>query len=981
MVNIDIETKSKMKRHGSCVVPSVIKAQTKKVLENNQVALTWTDPEDTIVNSKVVASWGGTLIVKKEGSYPEDEKDGEVVVDNTIAQQYKKTPYIDENVENPENTYYKAFPYSTSFRYQLNDKNEFKNAIIYEFTINPDDSNPATRVKYPEGCMNEDFKPAYMDFSNDKFVWGDWENAFFMPRPVMVSFDGRVEQELDVNNYKKTKSKMTEEEMSSFVETCKQVHSDFPASTAKKGTWEHEGITYDRQHNSIIITRPDSKYNLICIAPKDKFTKDFLELDDVVATTLPNRIRTLLGVSTLAINSSNTNIITAITNAGATGVVGTWLDQLKTYLENYVLNTNTATTCYVLGTRDFVILIAEGAETRGNYKPSINNGTLDATSGNALKQQLYSATNDLYQDKNSIYSVKALKDNEYKLNLPTLWGTIKENDGIISGFSSTNWASFTKPFSPEGNWELAVKFKLDKLGVDQNIVTSNVEYETIKMRINSKNQLFVEVYKNNADTHLFDPLTSVEALTTEDIKNEFIAKATYNTETGYYFEIKSLGDDGKTISVTTDTTDPITPGYGIMFGMDCKGIDAYYAYPLQGYIDIKDSYIKYQKNGEEVYYWKGKEDFEDLKADSTEVDGKYYLTNYIPKEEKWLPAEQIQPCINTFIKAYNLLLNYDNLFTSVSNVDNPDYAGNAMVAFPQVWFKFEVDEKFLQHVYIANKQVDESYHCWTHINKFGRLVDEIFIMIYQPFKDTTYKGTTNMPLLRSISGQKILINNNGNDGLAWAANNNMYVTGGANWDYMDYSMYQMVPVLLTLIGRSTNSQTTFGYGRGSSANATTGEADEKGLFYGTSANGMLKIFGIENFYGNYWKRINGCCYSTTDGLLIKMTETTQDGTTVSGYNTTGDGYLKDIGTMTGSSGGYASQAKLTENGIFPISTTSGSATTYFCDGFWWRNLAYAQFGGSNYDNTLIGCYALNLDTTITYESQYVSNSLSCKPSA
>ena len=56
---------------------------------------------------------------------------------------------------------------------------------------------------------------------------------------------------------------------------------------------------------------------------------------------------------------------------------------------------------------------------------------------------------------------------------------------------------------------------------------------------------------------------------------------------------------------------------------------------------------------------------------------------------------------------------------ATSDVSNTSYDGNCMIAFPQVWLKFEVDGNY-QNVYIAPEQIDSSYRCYTHINKNGK---------------------------------------------------------------------------------------------------------------------------------------------------------------------------------------------------------------------------------------------------------------------
>jgi len=309
---------------------------------------------------------------------------------------------------------------------------------------------------------------------------------------------------------------------------------------------------------------------------------------------------------------------------------------------------------------------------------------------------------------------------------------------------------------------------------------------------------------------------------------------------------------------------------------------------------------------------------------------------------------------------YKPNFNYKVNGVTASDVANTSYGGNAMIAFPQVWFKFVLDGT-LQHVYIANKQVDSSYKCYTHYNRLGTLLDEIFINAYQPANISSK--------LRSLSGQTILVGATGTTEIAYAQAN------GDGWNLQDFAMFNMIGMLLTLMCKSTNIQAKFGEGRSSAANATTGECNDKGMFYGTSTNGPLKIFGIENYYGNYWKRTNGCVYTAT-GMKYKMTESTLDGSTVVGYNTDGTGYLTHQ-AFSGTTGGYISATGLSANGIFPT-VISGSSSTYFCDGAWFAAGGFALVGGDYGDGSLAGPFCLFLADAVSSSTANVGASLSCK---
>lgn len=73
--------------------------------------------------------------------------------------------------------------------------------IVYGFHIASDESDPDERVTYVAGAVGA--TPAYMDFTAGVFVWGSWRDAFFLPKPCMLKYDGTVDYYLDQNDYTK----------------------------------------------------------------------------------------------------------------------------------------------------------------------------------------------------------------------------------------------------------------------------------------------------------------------------------------------------------------------------------------------------------------------------------------------------------------------------------------------------------------------------------------------------------------------------------------------------------------------------------------------------------------------------------------------------------------------------------------------------------------------------------------------------------
>lgn len=73
--------------------------------------------------------------------------------------------------------------------------------IIYGFHIEDGEHDPYAKVSYLMDALTK--QPAYMDFVSGEFNWGGWENAFFMPKPCMLKYDGTVDYYLDPNDYTK----------------------------------------------------------------------------------------------------------------------------------------------------------------------------------------------------------------------------------------------------------------------------------------------------------------------------------------------------------------------------------------------------------------------------------------------------------------------------------------------------------------------------------------------------------------------------------------------------------------------------------------------------------------------------------------------------------------------------------------------------------------------------------------------------------
>ncbi len=348
------------------------------------------------------------------------------------------------------------------------------------------------------------------------------------------------------------------------------------------------------------------------------------------------------------------------------------------------------------------------------------------------------------------------------------------------------------------------------------------------------------------------------------------------------------------------------------------------------------------------------------------------LFDYGDWADAWF-IRNLRPCmlkndgtVDYELYEYNYALKKDG---EPSDIANASYNGNAMIGIPQVWLKYvKVGTRF--YVYIANKQVDSAFKAYAHINNNGDLLDEIFLPIYE--------GSLISGKLRSLSGQRP------ESSTTSEAERNAAVANGEGWFTGVLADWLLIQMLTVLIGRTTDSQGTFGnghYSGGTQASHlhTTGALNTKGLFWGSSGNEGIKMFGQENATGDRWERIAGWI-NVSGTQKIKLTYGTEDGSTATGYNETGSGYIAIGAAPSGTSGGYISKAALTQWGIFPCEA-SGSSSTFYCDGLWFNNgqTDYALVGGACSYGSLVGAFASYLDNVPSRVHCHLGASLSCKP--
>lgn len=300
-----------------------------------------------------------------------------------------------------------------------------------------------------------------------------------------------------------------------------------------------------------------------------------------------------------------------------------------------------------------------------------------------------------------------------------------------------------------------------------------------------------------------------------------------------------------------------------------------------------------------------------------------------------------------------------------SDVGNKDSTMNAMMEFPKIWWKKK--ENGNGYLFSDNK-VDDGFKCWSNIDANGNETEHFYMAMYE--------GSLVDNRLRSLSGQTVMNNKSASAeyNTAWTYNSD----GNHMYDTFVFCDYQLIALLCVLISGTTDSQKAFGNGNVGEI-IKTGTMNKNGLFYGKNTdNSGVKVFGIENLWGNVLMSCMG--WSASSGTQkFKMTYGKSDGTTVDGYNVGGSGYITIAGTKL-SGGGYVSKMKIHDWGLIP-SELSGSATTKYCDYLGVYNRENRALIGGENTTQQMGIFAVYIyyrqDVGISRAGTY----LSCKPLA
>ena len=533
------------------------------------------------------------------------------------------------------------------------------------------------------------------------------------------------------------------------------------------------------------------------------------------------------------------------------------------------------------------------------------------------------------------------------------WNTAYDSAKMtVSVTAATNAGTYSATFTPTSNYKWSDGSTGGKtaswtIGKAANSVTNSPS--SIVLKSSAKTATFTVNRKGNGTITATSNNTSVAKIKSINQSTGIVTVESVNDTTGTA-KITVKVAEGTNYKAASDTTVSVTATFReYLYGFDLTIADSNSATRVTYPSDVENSgFAKAVMNFGGAFSY-----------------GSWPST----PGEKFMP----RPCMLRFNGTVDYYLN-PNDYTkkadgTTSDVANMNYGGNAMMEWPKIYVK-RWESNGVYHFRCSDMKVDSDYECWSNYDKNNKEIPHFYTPIFFGSKDGSNR-------LRSISGQSNFVSNTAQTEVTYAKNN-----GADIWYTEVLSDRELVNDLLTMMFKSTDLQATAGYGVCSaSAAIAPGSMNTKGLFWGAGdKTSGVKVFGMENWWGNIFRRIAGWCISGGT-QKVKLTRGTKDGTTVGDYNFDGNGY-KTISGVNLTRSGYISKMKTESFGRFPMEA-NGSTTTFEADQVWADsgNGYYACVGGYWNYGLFCGpfCARLFYVPSVTYTN--IGAALSCKPLA
>jgi len=188
------------------------------------------------------------------------------------------------------------------------------------------------------------------------------------------------------------------------------------------------------------------------------------------------------------------------------------------------------------------------------------------------------------------------------------------------------------------------------------------------------------------------------------------------------------------------------------------------------------------------------------------------------------------------------------------------------------------------------------------------------------------------------------------------------------YNIVPYYPLFLTQMLFVVLFKSTDSQTALGRGRVDGAGyISTGNTDDKGMFYGSESDEQMKFLGMEDYWGNKNWWIDGLVTDSNHDLLIGN----------EGFNDDGSGYKLFDSGMSSNEYGYIDEVQGGNDKGFITRSGNGSSSTYYADNGTLISSRVPNFGGSQSFGSNAGFARLRLYDSASSSSSLIGARLFC----
>lgn len=302
-----------------------------------------------------------------------------------------------------------------------------------------------------------------------------------------------------------------------------------------------------------------------------------------------------------------------------------------------------------------------------------------------------------------------------------------------------------------------------------------------------------------------------------------------------------------------------------------------------------------------------------------------------------------------------------NDFSKFADGTNADItsgaAGDVMIAFPRRGVKITTSGTKVT-VSMTNGASEDGFSYLAH--QRGETNKDVFYL-------GVYKGFVDSGKLRSLSGKTPTVKQYIRTFRTQAQAN------GAGYEQSAFYQLLFRQCMYILKYKNLNSQQAVGMGYvwapdGQLIPVQTGATNASGMDWGdkTALTSRVKLFGMEDFWGNVYEFIDGLYINTTWNIL----------TATDGFNDSGTGYTDcGKGASDNQTSGFMQSAQGTAQTGFIPKTFAGSETTYYCDSATFVRGAVPMYGGYSRSNKGAGVFNLNIDVATSSAQNHIGSRL------